>query len=244
MLRGLGLRRQDETLDRRALRAVIAVIGLGTAFLSVMVFVSFPEWISPRAFAPGTTTAGEGLAVTLSVQHRWGPYSLAGRAVRPQDPAGPAAGVEVEGVVVEDEEPFEDTGWPPVITTGEEVLVASRGSAFNREQDFGDRREQEIVLVPLPLPSDPVAMPAPPPPDPVVTPAEPVELPIPPVPGTPLGAPPSAGGAGQSQGLGTTGKPSVVPPATPGGPPAGNSSGKGRAHTMGAGVGHGPPDNV
>ncbi len=64
---------QDERLDRRIFLAGIAIIGLGMAFLTAMVLVFFPEWISPRALAPegGTSTVRAVTLLPLGVRDRW-----------------------------------------------------------------------------------------------------------------------------------------------------------------------------
>lgn len=59
MTQEAGYRGQDERLDKTALVAGLAVLGAGLAFLLAMVFVFFPEWIRPRAFAPGSNGSAE-----------------------------------------------------------------------------------------------------------------------------------------------------------------------------------------
>ncbi len=47
---------QHETLDKSAVLTALAVLGLGMMFLSAMLFLLFPEWIRPRAFATEAST--------------------------------------------------------------------------------------------------------------------------------------------------------------------------------------------
>ncbi len=47
---------QHETLDKTAVLTALAVLGLGMMFLSAMLFLLFPEWIRPRAFATESST--------------------------------------------------------------------------------------------------------------------------------------------------------------------------------------------
>ncbi len=48
-----GDHEKDERLDRSVLVVALGVVGGGMAFLLGMVFLLFPEWIRPIAFAPG-----------------------------------------------------------------------------------------------------------------------------------------------------------------------------------------------
>lgn len=58
MLLGLepGYPGQDDRLDRSILAAVLAILGAGMSFLLAMLFLIFPDWISPREFAFGVRT--------------------------------------------------------------------------------------------------------------------------------------------------------------------------------------------
>lgn len=58
MLLGLepGYPGQDDRLDRSILAAVVAILGAGMSFLLAMLFLIFPDWISPREFAMGVRT--------------------------------------------------------------------------------------------------------------------------------------------------------------------------------------------
>lgn len=47
---------QHETLDKTAVLTALAVLGLGMMFLAAMLFLLFPEWIRPRAFATESST--------------------------------------------------------------------------------------------------------------------------------------------------------------------------------------------
>ncbi len=48
---------QHETIDKTAVLTALAVLGLGMVFLSAMLFLLFPEWIHPRAFATEASTS-------------------------------------------------------------------------------------------------------------------------------------------------------------------------------------------
>lgn len=58
MLLGLepGYPGQDDRLDRSILAAILAILGAGMSFLLAMLFLIFPDWISPREFAIGVRT--------------------------------------------------------------------------------------------------------------------------------------------------------------------------------------------
>jgi hypothetical protein len=52
-----GYRGQDERLDKSVLAGALGILGGGMLFLLAMMFLFFPEWISPRVFASWLVTS-------------------------------------------------------------------------------------------------------------------------------------------------------------------------------------------
>lgn len=101
MLLGLepGYRGRDERLDRRVLAAVLAMLGGGIAFLLAVVFVAFPEWIDPQAFATHLLSSFRVEAPAASFGAAPLPVVPAATSPTPYSRTGPVRGERAEGIV-------------------------------------------------------------------------------------------------------------------------------------------------
>jgi len=101
MLLGLepGYRGRDERLDRRVLAAVLAMLGGGIAFLLAVVFVAFPEWIDPQAFATHLLSSFRVEAPASSSGAAALPVVPAATSSTPYSRTVPVRGESAEGII-------------------------------------------------------------------------------------------------------------------------------------------------